>query len=48
MKSQCVRGEAKFFRYVASGHPIRARLNQQTENIETVVLSERSQRRHSV
>jgi hypothetical protein len=42
MECQCVGGEAKFFRYVASGHAFRSGLNQQAENIEAVVLGERS------
>ena len=48
MKRQRVRGKVKLFRYMSGGHSVRARLYQQTENIETVVLGESGQCRHCV
>jgi len=48
MKCQRVRGEVEFFRHSASSHPVRSRLHQQAEYVETIVLGKSSQGSNSI
>jgi len=43
MKRQRIGREVELFRDLAGGHTVRSGLNQQTENIEAVILRESGQ-----
>ena len=48
MKCQRVGREAELFGDVAGGHAVRSGLDQQAEDVEPVVLSERGQGRDGI
>jgi hypothetical protein len=48
MKCQCVGRELELARDCTGGKPLRSRLHQQTEYIETAILGERGQGRDGI
>jgi hypothetical protein len=48
MKSQRIRGEAKFFGDLSGGHAFGPGLDQETEDFQAVFLSKRGQGRHGI